>query len=340
MSAKRFGKLLSVTVFLALSLVGGCSKKITVYRIPAFWTEDLKSLVVVPFRNQTNMRGAGEVISDQLTGALMHNGTYKVYNRNDLKVLLDQADLSSMLTGEDANVLAKRFSKLGKVQMILVGEVNTYSATSTPYRRQKPVSRYDRRTKRYYTTYVWEVGRRNEANVSVTARLIRTDGTTIYSTPAPAHGSWAIEGSPPALDPYGCRAVAVRSAVGQLLAQLAITRKVIKLDPGKALRTARRYYEGEWEHAKEFKSTDEKMFVVLALPPDADRNTFKITIIRKDTEEYLVTRKVAWSRSWRTRGLEVSPKDLAARGGGPGTYTVKFYSGAKPVFTSDFRIIP
>ena len=66
----------------------------------------------------------------------------------------------------------------------------------------------------------------------------------------PAHGRLAIEGSPPGLDPYGCRAVAVRSAVGQLLAQLAITRKEIKLDPGKVLRTAKRYYEGKWKFAR------------------------------------------------------------------------------------------
>ena len=340
-SLRRRG-LMAVGVLVVGFLAGGCSQKITVWRVPPFWSPELKSIVVVPFRNRTNVRGAGQVISDQLADALRFNGTYEnVHRSSDLQVLLDEADRQALLTGKDANRVIERFKKRGEVQAILIGQVNTFSATSQSQRKKDPIPAYNQYTNTWYVAgykeYVWS---RHESNVSVTARLIAMDGTTLYSMPTPATGHAWAEGSPPKYDPYACRTAATRQAVSRMLWHFAIIKTEIKVDPKKVLQTATRFYDGEWKTTDKFRTTDEKGIIVLSLPPEADRNVFKLTVVRKGTEEDLITQKVTWTSKWSAygHGWAFSPKDTAEKGGGPGTYTVKFYSGPKPVIRRDFTI--
>jgi hypothetical protein len=87
------------------------------------------------------------------------------------------------------------------------------------------------------------------------------------------------------------------------------------------------------------------MLVVVSLPPSADRNRFRITIVRKDARQDLASTEFVWSNSQVTgtgksaaRSFEFSPRDIAAKGGGAGDYVVKFYSGPEPVMLREFKI--
>jgi len=338
---KRRGGLLAAGGILAALFAGGCSQKMTVWRVPPFWSRELKSIVVVPFRNSTNVQGAGQVISDQLADALKFNGTYtNVYRSSDLQVLLDEADRQALLTGKDANRVIERFKKRGEVQAILIGQVNTFSATRQTDRKKKQTPKYNQYTKTWYTVYEEYDWTRHESNVSVTARLIAMDGTTVYSMPVPATGHAWAEGSPPKYDPYACRNAATRQAINGMLWHFAIIQTEINVDPDKVLQTATRFYDGEWKTTDSFSTSDEKGIIVLSLPPEADRNVFRFAIIRKGTEKDLLTQEVTWTSTWSAlgHGWEFIPKDIAEKGGGPGTYTVKFYSGPKPVIRRDFTI--
>ncbi len=79
------------------------------------------------------------------------------------------------------------------------------------------------------------------------------------------------------------------------------------------------------------------MYVVLSLPPQCDRNRFRITIIRKDERATIVYQDLVWSSKYGAFGYLFSPKKIVEIAG-PGAFTAKFYSGPEPIMMHDFRI--
>ena len=323
---------------MGLVLVAGCDEKMWITQVPEFYSPDLKSIAVAPFRNQTSWGGAGESISDKVATVLAANGAYRVYNRNDLKTVMDESDLRMALGGDGAGDTSQ-LKKLTQVQAVLVGTVTTYAATTNTQPHRDPVYAVDARGNTYVSGYRSYVITRNEANVSVTASLIRvSDGTTLYATPQPAWARVWAQGPQPAKDPHACAAEAASGVVAQLVETFAPVRKEVKMNPGKALRTASELYDNEWTYEDDFKPTDEKMYVVLALPPSCDRNRFRLAIVRKDQRQVLAEKDITWSKKYKGFGYEFSPKQIAEAGGGPGEFEVKFYSGSEPIMRRKFRI--
>lgn len=323
---------------LAAAFIGGCDKELTITQVPVFYHPDLKVIAVAPFRNQTQWRGANDIIADQVAAGLTANGAYKVFNRNDLKAVMDESDLNIAL-GADPVAAAGKLKKLTEVQAILVGTVTTYATTSNKQQKRDPVYSYTNKGKPYVSGYRSYVHTRNEANVSVTATLIRvSDGSTIYATPEPAWSRVWAQGSPPNKDGHACASDAARMVADQLVATFAPTRRVIKVDTGKALRTASELYDNKWTYKDTFDASNDKMYVVVSLPASCDRNRFRLTIVRKDQREDLAAQDFQWDKKHRGFGYVFNPKEIAAKGGGAGEYEVKFYSGPEPILRRKFKI--
>ena len=326
---------------LILFLAAGCSKKLMILQVPAFYDNSLQTIAVVPFRSPMDGGAAGGVIADKLAAVLQANGTYQVYNRSDLQALLNEQDLAAAMSS-DPSAAAGGFRKMGKVQAILTGAVSDFARNSVKQLRQDPIYGYDSQGRQYvqgYTTYEHIY---NSAIVSATAALIRVaDGATVHATPVPARGSVSADGRSPKYSEIQCLTIATDQVVAQLLEQFAIVRKEIEIDPGKAFRTAKDFYDNKWDYTNAFKADAEKMFVVLALPICCDRNIFRLVIVREGQRETLAETKFAWSRQFPEagKGFEFSPKAVAAQGGGPGSYVVKFYAGPEPVMEHKFRIV-
>lgn len=331
-------------LLISLFAVIGCGEKeIVITQFPVFWKGTIKTVAVTPFRNTTGVRGAGNVLSDNLSSQLATNGTYKVYNRNDLRVLQNEHDLRIGL-GLDNAEIARKFRKVGKVDAVLIGTVTNYSATERRENRfqQDPIYQYNPKTKQTYIagyrkrTFVFT---RNEANVAVTAALVHVDdGTTVYATPAPARGNFWAQGSPPKLDKYACLNNATQQAVNKLVQTFAVTRRTIKVKEKDDFRTASELYDQEWTWTDQFKTSDGKGFLVVRLPAVCDRNRFRLTIIRKDTRKDLHEETIIWDKKYNRFGYAFKPSEVARKGGGPGEYVAKFYSGSKPVMKHEFRI--
>ena len=103
---------LACLILLAAAGLCGCSKEIPIVQYPAFWRPELKSIAVTPFRCASGQEEAGNVLADKLAAALVANGTYRVFNRNELKTILDERDLQ-IAFGQDSEAAAKQFQKLG-----------------------------------------------------------------------------------------------------------------------------------------------------------------------------------------------------------------------------------
>ena len=337
--SNRMRNIISVICLaMAGAITAGCDKKLIITQVPSFYTPDLKVIAVAGFRNQTQWRGANEIIADQVAAGLMANGAYKVFNRNDLKTVMDESDLNIAL-GADSVAAAGKLKKLTEVQAILVGTVTTYAATTNTQPKQVAQYATDRKGRVYISHYITEMHTRNEANVTVTATLIRvSDGSTIYATPEPAWARVAAEGSPPKKDSQACASEAASLVAANLVSTFAPTRREIKVDENKALRTASELYDNKWTYQDTFQQTDEKMFVVVALPSSCDRNRFRVTIIRKGERQDLASLDIQWDKKHGGFGYLFSPKDIATKGGGAGEYEVKFYSGPEPIMRRAFRI--
>jgi len=312
-----------------------------VYDTPTFYKPELKSIVVLPFRNESTATGQnpGTIIVDKLVAALRANGTYTVYSRNELKTLMDDQDLQLALSGEaDPSMDISKFTNIN-AQAILVGAVTTYAATSANRTEQQPVYAYTRKGKQYISHYIPKQFTRNEANVSLTATLInkRDPDNPYYNSPPITKQAFA-DGSPPQMDPYGCTAYASDLAVQDLVSRICIVRRQIKIKPKDTIMTATGFYDNRWDESKKFAVTDQKMFVVVALPQSCDRNGFSISIIRKDTRIDLVRESFTWKSGNRYIDYVFSPAEIASKGGGPGKYEVKFYSGPDLIFEHKFTI--
>lgn len=322
-----------------LGTLGGCSKKINVVQFPVFYTQELQTIAIVPFKNATRHAGAGDILTDAVAAGMRANGTYKVFNRNELAALLDERD-RQIAFGDNPKAAAAKLAGIN-VQAILVGTVNTYDTSSRSDQRQEPQYIYDQYgNPRFAGNRIYTVTR-NEGHVSFTLSLIRVPGgVPIYSSSGPIEGGWFSQGSPPSLDPVGCLNSAVQEAVAHAVEEFCVVQKTIEVNEKKAFLIASERVDGKWQETDRFTAGETSMFVVVNLPPSADRNRFRIVITPKDSREAMAGKDITWSRSFsdRGQGFQFSPAAIVAKGG-TGTYIAKLYSGEEPVLTREFEIV-
>ena len=343
---RRLDRIVAVVVCLSAFSVVGCTKKMKVLHRPA-WTSTIRRIAVVPFRNESGIAGAGRIVSDQVAAALANNGAYqRVYNRSDLRHIMDEQKLQQSFSSNPSAMA--EFRRWGKVDAILVGSVQQFAATYRNERKREPVKVYNKATKQMVWTGAYKtwVHTRNEANVSGTAALIRvSDGATIYATPGPVVGrAWSESGyggSAPKLDPNACRTAATLQVINQLLSAFGVSQVEVRIGDKDFLVVNGPPFDGKWPEANAFRAGDEKMFVMLRLPPVCDGKTFQIAIARKDGRENLAQTTLVWDKAYSQQGMAYpfSPRDLAARGG-PGEYEAKFYAGPEPLVGKKFMILP
>jgi hypothetical protein len=118
-----------------LVLVGlsGCSKSFTAREYPSFYDPNLRTVAVIPFRNETKARGAGVLAAESLAAALGANGTYTVITPRRLESLLARKKLPRTLSPSDYAKDAETLRKLGGVQAFVAGRVLRDSMIASPY---------------------------------------------------------------------------------------------------------------------------------------------------------------------------------------------------------------
>jgi hypothetical protein len=343
--SRRFPASVHLFLFVLPAALGGCAKNVWITQYPAFYTPDLRSIVVVPFRNTTGDPLAGRIISEKVTAALAANGTYQVHSHADLPLLAGEAAIEP--AGGEAQALAKLLRNRGRVQAILTGTVSDYTVTQHREWRERPVYRRDKRGRRYLSHHEAYTHIRSEATVDAVARLIRvSDGATIHaSAPGAARSKVTSEAPPDGSQPpqrtaRECLAAAGDQCAAKLLEEFAVVSRQVRVGRD-AFRTAHRLDGTKWKGGKKFSLTDKQLLVVVKLPPECDRNHFRIVIWRKDTGAELAAAELTWQRQWSGEvgtAFAFTPADIAAKGGGPGKYAAGLYCAHEPVLTTDFQI--
>jgi hypothetical protein len=332
---------------IAAAALGGCTKKIHIIQYPVFWDQAPKTVAVTPFRNETQLRHIGMQVTSDLATKLTANGSYTVFDRTLLKAYLSENDLQRAF-GTDQEAAASTMVKIGKVQAILTGAVTTCNWPPTRTQTKIVQQRFYNRNGSSYTRPVRQYIRTNEAELKANASLLRITASgpkVIHSRPVRAYVK--SEGQTPELSREACLAVARTDIVQQLLEHFAVVRKIIKVKPSETFFTATdQPYAGKWPKSKQFSiSAEEKVLLVLMLPRQCDKNNFRITVSRKKGCTELLTFEVLWTKelSAAPNGKQfiIDPADLAAKGGGPGEYVIRLFSGQpKPAIEHKIKIKP
>ena len=342
-------KLAAAALLAGLAALGGCGQKIWISQYPHFHTADLKTIAVVRFANRSGYPQAGKIFTDELVAALRANGTYQVLAGKELTDLLGP-DAPAVEPG--AATLPVEPGRLGEVQAVLTGTVTEFGARSGfevrrghygfdagfgYYHGRRGYYGYGRRRwPYYYDSYSW-----NRADVAATAELIRAaDRETIHATRYPVGASVHAGGDPPRWGRYDVLAEATAAAASKLVEAFAIVRRQVKVDPGKALRLARERAGGKWHFTDDFRAADSVMHVLVSLPPVADRNSFRLTVVRKGSDDLLAEEEFTWSRQRRRREFRFSPSQIAERGGGPGHYRLRLHVEGQVALRRGFEIEP
>ncbi len=331
--------LTAASLFSAVGCGGGSKKdKITVYQIPDFYSPDLKRVAVLPFADPPGRPGAGRRIGDRVAASLTNNGTYEVYTREHLRDILAEKDLA------DADIIdadvAMEIGKAKSVQALIVGRCNRFDYTTRHETRYMAVPIWGQDANGYpiitgynQVPYQWY---RHEANVNchVTVLDCKT-GRHIAAVNDPI--SYWAEGSPPKYNAQDCMNAAEQNAVANIVRGIAVTRTQIKLK-GDPIKTATELYDNEWDFEREIPGERESFFAVIKLPPEADRNQFKIAIVPKESREVLAERQFTWSKQYERYGYPFEVKPLLDKNG-YGEYKAKLYSGPEPIATYNFTIV-
>jgi hypothetical protein len=328
----------------------GCAKDVPVTHYPTFYSDSIKTLGVVRFRNRSGNARAGLLMAEAFTRALEANGTYRVLGPGQV----DRLPADANATADPDRPLDEWVSDInnaGEVDAVVTGVVLAYQAgqysvpdstvsvgTGVGYGRPYP---YRHWSGGLYGYRSWPVTYRmeREAAVSVKITLTRSsDGQVLFTTAQPVRmrlDSRDVEGDVPAEEMLGHAADRAASMLADRVAPHRIT---LKLKPDKTLRTARDFSAGEYDYADEF-HPGQTLYAVLSLPDEADRNTFRLAIIPKEGAAEIASREIVWTRSAEKRSVTFEVDELL-KDAGPGEYLLKLYSGDVFAFQQDFRVRP
>ncbi|MHC4985096.1 MAG: hypothetical protein ACYTFO_02965, partial [Planctomycetota bacterium] len=191
-----------------------------------------------------------------------------------------------------------------------------------------------------YPGYAYTYAQTN-AFIVVSAQLELAETGEILHATLPAVSAQAVcDAGSTAAGGRSCLDVAMDRAVWALVGEFAVTQLEIKVDPNKALRiVAHRDENGQWRKKESFTAADTEMTVAVSLPPEADRNTFELWIVRKSGGPPVARQRFTWDRNapFGDMTLTFSPAAIAAAGG-PGKYEAQFRAGGEDVMSRDFKI--
>jgi len=332
-----------LTIFCTMS---GCSKpkvNTVVTNYPSFWKKlgGVESISFAPMENTTKRKGEEAGVRADVLQWLKQNEWPKVYDRQ------------GKLWGTEVEMLEqeKQLNKGSGTKLILFTTLNDYRVEEIVETRYEstPIYKTNRRGEYVYdengnhiiasyhdTPYTW---RRNEAYVAISVRLVNIDTGELVFTKN-FTGNWWSEGRNPTNSLSTCLESARKEAVWALITAVRVTSETITLEKDD-LRTASELDEAKnWVYSNKFSIEQEKFRAVVRLPKSANLNEFILDFVVKDQKETIVSRKFTWDSKYGSFGYEFSPKEIATKGVGVGTYTVRLFQkeGMKLLLTHDFKI--
>jgi hypothetical protein len=338
--------------------VAGCNEvKLEVQRYPVFYDPAIRTVAVLPFDNQTLHPMAGAFLADRLAEQLKANGTYIVISPKELASRMS-AGPTTMPAKPTVEQAAEAMRKLGGVDAFITGTVRQFGADRGTYTEVYDDPWYHggyyggyyggsrrhwgRGGHGYYGDYyggyypVYRQYSYSQAYVSALATMCRvSDAGVIYSTPSPA-AARLTSGGGITLPVDEVLSDAAETVSHDIVATFAIVPRQVKVKKDHVLRPAIRI-DGRVKYTTDFKPGDDGLYVEVSLPPEADRNEFRLAVARKN-QPPIAEQKFTWNRADSTREFFFALPQIAEAGGGKGDYELRLYGGDKAEIERGIKI--
>ena len=353
-------KIISFTLFTALWIFSaGCGKTFKVQQYPVFYNPDIRQVAVLPFENQTNTRGVGLLVADNLTAALVANGTYQVTGPRQLREFLKTSKIQpSTPNAQTAQDLAAknyqafitgrvlRQSDIIQIQNLWYNEPyfgmwdygfyddDDFGEEEEGDDDPDPPFPYGYYYSNWYYPYYYEYD--SAAYIAATASVVSVpQGSVLFSTTAEASAD--VPGGSRHARRSALQA-ALKKLSTRLVDELAVVPVKIKVYQDKDLKTADRQINGKWNFVNTFSENEESMYVVLCLPAQAAYNDFVLWIVPEhESYQPIIEKRIQWPTGRYCNSFEFSPREIAAQNG-PGHYSVLFKYQGKTIMARNFKI--
>ena len=325
-----------------LALLAGCNGGGNTYvtQFPRWEHQRYERIAVLPGRAAVRdaARDAG-ILTDRLTTLLTQNGAFTVLSRSELKDILTEQDLSRLADAVDAGTALPE-GQIKAAQAVVATKITDYKLIADKERRTIPRYAVDKSGRPLLdragrpiiagedVVWLYTHGAEVEASVSVidaaTSKILLSHTARIAPRPK------TNRGAPPSMSPQEIAAEAVRELAEEFYNAIAPTRTKVKLG-GDMLIVATDYFDGRYSDTKKLpRSRADFLLVVRKLPPECERNHFRVAISEKDGRENIFEEKFVWSGSAGPEGVSYRIPMLTLTETGAETFVAKLYSGRDP----------
>lgn len=326
----------------AVALVAGCNGGGSTYvtQFPRWEHQRYERIAVLPGRaaHRAAARDAS-ILADRLTTLLTQNGAFTVLSRSELKDVMTEQDLSRLVDAVDAGTALPE-GQIKAAQAVVATKVTDYKLIADKERRTIPRYAVDKNGRPLLdragrpiiagedVVWIFTHGAEVEGSVSVvdaaTSKILLSHTARIAPRPR------TNRGGPPSLSPQDIAAEATRELAVEFYKAVAPTRTRVKLS-GSMVIVATDYFDGRYSDTKKLpRSRSDFLLAVRNLPPECERNHFRVAISEKDGRANLFEEEFVWSGSSGPEGVSYRIPILVLTETGGERFVAKLYSGRDP----------
>jgi hypothetical protein len=336
---------------LAAGLTGcGGGRATYVTQVPQWNYQVYKRIAVLPPK-VPDPRAAreAELLTDRLTTLLTGNGAFTVLSRSELKDVFKEQDLSKLVDAASEDQALPE-GKIEIAQALVAAKITDYKLIADKEERSRPVYQTDRRGRVLLdrggrpivageeVVTIYRHGAEVEGSVRVidaaTGKILLSHSARVAPKPRTGYNR------PPRETPEELAGDAMQELAVEFYKQVAPTRTKVKLK-GDMLIVATEYYDGRYSDTKSLPtSCADFLLVVRDLPPECDRNQFRVTITEEEGRVNLFEQEFVWSGSAGAEGVCYKvPLEALTKTGGD-RFVAKLYSGGdpEPILTRGFKL--
>lgn len=344
---------LALLLLLAAWGCGGGSKSTYIMQYPQWDWEQYERIAVLPFSFPEGQAGADEAArqaTDTLADLLATNGKFTILERDAFAEVLTEQDLSQLADLADPSTVLPP-GKVQIAQALVVGKITDFKTDVQRQQRRYPVYARDskgrvlrdRRGRRVVAREEVVQVYRHEGTVAGSVRVI--DAATLKVVFAhrvsPVTRDETQRGAPPRITPQELAVEAAKELAGECYARVAPIQIRVKLS-SRSLLVALDYYDGEYDKTKKISTgLDSFLLVVRELPPECNRNPFRVAIAPEGGRN-IFEEEFVWSSDNAARGKSWQIPVELLKSTGAEKFVAKLYGGAseEPILDREFELEP